>query len=539
MSQGIAEAVPCRSSSPAPCAPRLPVWTSYAIALLFALLGLRGLGNGNIIDTDAARHAMNGAFIHDLIANGRVADPVGYGKEYYGHLPALSMPYHPPMFPAIEALFYFVFGVNLLAARLAVAVAVGVCAVLLYKLVQATHGSDWLALAVTVTLLSLEKSQLVATDVMLEYPAMAFCLAAVYCVRHIEKGYPLWRALLFAFWAAAAIWTKQFAVFLVAVPPLYLLLTGRWRRLFSIPLWVSSGLLGASVIALVSLSMPFHHAGINQVAATPDDMWWVITHNIVYYGEAIGGTLFGIAGLFALAAAGLLIWQIRRTGSSGWNLGLYGAWIVALGVVLLFVGARSGRYLFFMFPPVLAVGYTILHRGCAMFWGEARAWRVPAAFAVAWLVAGLVWHPEFLRGPAQAAEAVMAASPSRVLYGGDADGNFIFEVRARDSRMATTVIPAGKLPDDVFSAAAFEDFCRRYDIGWVVFEETATTKRWNGLLAAPAPSMKLERILPLESSRPRWRGRMRIYRFTSASGHPEGGLELPVGPIGSSVQVSQ
>ena len=193
-------------------APRLPAWTPYLLAVLFALLSLRGLESRNIVDTDAARHAMNGAFVHDLLLSGRIAHPIAYGKEYYGRLPALSMPYHPPLFPAIEALFYFVFGVNLLAARLAVALAVAVCTVLLYRLFAATHHSDVLALCATVTVLSLWNSQLVATDVMLEFPAMAFALAALYCLRDAGREYPLDRALLFATLGAAAVWTKQFAV---------------------------------------------------------------------------------------------------------------------------------------------------------------------------------------------------------------------------------------------------------------------------------------------------------------------------------------
>ena len=77
----------------------------YLLSVLFALLALRGVDADNVISADAARHAMNGAFVHDLIRDGKLTTPVEYGKYYYSHFPALSLPYHPPLFPVVESLF--------------------------------------------------------------------------------------------------------------------------------------------------------------------------------------------------------------------------------------------------------------------------------------------------------------------------------------------------------------------------------------------------------------------------------------------------
>ena len=49
---------------------------------------------------------------------------------------------------------------------------------------------------------------------MFEFPALAFALAALYCLRDLDRGYPLGRALLFAVFASASVWTKQHGVFL-------------------------------------------------------------------------------------------------------------------------------------------------------------------------------------------------------------------------------------------------------------------------------------------------------------------------------------
>ncbi len=145
----------------------------YLLALMFAAWGLRGARTCDIVDTDAARHAMNGAFLHDLIRDAEFTRAAEYAKEYYSRLPALSMPYHPPLFPLVESLAFFALGVNVFAARLLVAFAVAATSVLLYNLVLKTHASHLLAFLTTATFLSVNGSQRLASDVMLEFPALA------------------------------------------------------------------------------------------------------------------------------------------------------------------------------------------------------------------------------------------------------------------------------------------------------------------------------------------------------------------------------
>ena len=152
------------------------LWWGILIALFFGFWGLRSIGANNIVDTDGARHAMNGAFLHDFVARGKLTGIVQYAWTYYAHLPALSMPYHPPLFPAIEAAFFFLFGVNVLAARIAIACAVALSAILFFRLVIATHGSVAIAALSTTTFLSLPYSLWLSSDVMLEFPALVFML---------------------------------------------------------------------------------------------------------------------------------------------------------------------------------------------------------------------------------------------------------------------------------------------------------------------------------------------------------------------------
>src|SRR3954466_13968557 len=101
---------------------RLEVAAPFLLALYFFGSALYGVNRTEVIDTEAARHAMNGAFIYDLVRTGHLLHPIEYGKFYYNRMPALSIPFHPPLFPAIEAIFFAVFGVHLLTARVAIAI---------------------------------------------------------------------------------------------------------------------------------------------------------------------------------------------------------------------------------------------------------------------------------------------------------------------------------------------------------------------------------------------------------------------------------
>ena len=47
--------------------------TPYAMAICFAILSLRGALHNDIYFSDASRHAMNGALIHDMVRSGHLA----------------------------------------------------------------------------------------------------------------------------------------------------------------------------------------------------------------------------------------------------------------------------------------------------------------------------------------------------------------------------------------------------------------------------------------------------------------------------------
>jgi hypothetical protein len=524
---------------------RWPYLWPYLGALFFALWSLRGVGHSGTVDTDAPRHAMNGAFIYDLVRGGHLTHPIDFARTYYGHLPAITMPFHPVVFPAILSGFYALFGVKALSARLAVALAVGICFLLLYRLVEATLRNSAIAACVAITFLSLRCVQLVSTDVMLELPAMAFTLAALCCLcgltfQEETRAFPWGRALLFTALGGLAISTKQHSVFLGGVPVLTALMAGRWRLLKRPQIWISAAILlgiGAGW-ALVWAHFQGSGGNGNQVASSPHQLRLIFFKNARLYSQWSWEYLTGLPEIFAGCSIAAFAYAVSKRQWRAGGLSLYAACIISVALVLLVLGAVDARYLFFLVPGAIVIAYAMLWRGCASVWGERRAWYVPILFAIAWFVTGLFFQPEYLHGPAEAAALITENGPARVLYAGEADGNFVFAVRTRDPNMQTTVVPAGKLPASTFSPEALERFCRHFGINWIVLEDVPEVHNWSSIAAFPAPSMRLERSLPLESNRTRWKsGRIQVYRFTAPADPGGGMLELPVRKLDRPIEI--
>jgi 4-amino-4-deoxy-L-arabinose transferase-like glycosyltransferase len=516
--------------------PRLLRWAPWALALLFTLNALRSLPCGNPIDTDAARHAMNGAFLHDLITSGDFRHPVLFGKQYYSRLPGISMPYHPPLFPSIEAAFFMLFGVNIVAARVAVALAVGIGVLLLYRMVLETHRSHAVAAASVLVFFSWRWTQLVSGDVMLEMPALAFALGALWVIRRPEPVYPLWRGLVLAVLAAASVWTKQTAVFLGAVPFAFVLFTRRWRVLARPTIWISSLLFAGLVFALTLLSAELRWTGVTAATGTRH-LDRIVLHNAAYYAASLARTT-GLA--FAIAAAAAAIVAVIRSLMSKRAAGpdaLYLSWAFsALGVILV-IGVYDERYLFFAVAPLCVITFAAVERLSKLAFGPSKAWLAPVALAAAFAITGLAEPAVFLDGPDDAARAIPGDKPARIVYCGRTNGAFIFSLRSQGHHTRDTVVRGDKLPDDTFTPAAFEDFAHRFGINYIVLERTIVKRRWDPLFDSPTPSMLLMQEIRQPASEPLSDGRLRVYRFTNPSPTPEDTLKFRVKRIGEELEV--
>lgn len=519
-----------------PKSTRLEWWLCIAIALVFSAWGMRSVGPYNVIETDAARHAMNGVFLHDLIAQGKFTHVLTFARSYYGQFPALSLPYHPPLFPLIEALFYTVLGVSAMAARLAVALSIFAAAIAMFRLVMATHRSCAVAALSTITFLCLPEALWLGSDVMLEFPALVFTLLAIYRLQPMDGEYTMRRLIGFTVLAAAAVWTKQQTVFLIAVPFLCAAQMGWWRVFRKAPIWISAALFLVAVGALSALSLPFHGAGVNQ--ALPSAATHV--HQTTYGSLIVRNLNFYVTGYpQAAGPAGVILMAALLAAICGRLMqrkqaALYTAWAVSSFVILLLLRPFATRYLFFTYPALIVLGISGLVSIVERL-TRRRAWGIAAAAAVVLLA--LVQFPyrtQYLRGPDEAARLIAGAKPKRVLYCGGTDGNFIFHYRALRPDLGTTVITGDKLSNETFTPEGLEEFAHDYGVQYIALEEIEdlpVKRPWLPLLKTPARSMVAEQDIPITSSG-RWNGMLRIYRFTNPSDNPKDALSMRMFMIG-------
>jgi len=509
---------------------RLLTLASLLLAIFFGLWSLRGIsGSSSIADYDTARHGLNGAFVLDMFRHWKMAHPVQYGYWYYSRLPALSLPYHPPLFPVFEALIFSIFGVSPFSARLAVAIAATVAVLLMIRLLRKSHGSPLLALMVTASFFALPTVQRLSNTVMLEIPALVFVLAAFLFLVPDEEILQTRRSLWFAIFAAAAIWTKQ-TVFLLPLPFLYVLVSGRWNLIRRSYFWIDTFVVGASGIGLAMLARELQWNGVNQSWARESALQHLV-HNWNFYLH------YGLPGL-VLVGLCLLSYRLPGGRDDFTKDRLYIAWLLATVLILLPAPAYSPRYMFFSIPPVLVLLYNGLRRVGGLLSPQYR-WVVAAAVCLVLVAYGLVnAHVVYLRGPAEVAKILHDSGHRRLLYcGGSTNGAFIFAVRTNDSTLSTIVIRGDKLPEGTFDPEQLRGFVSRYGIDAVVLERTDRPQAWDELSSETLPFLSFERVVPLTDSDHQMSGSLLVYRVPNPSKVPESSLPVPISVLGRDVEL--
>src|SRR5262249_16775669 len=141
----------------------------------------------------------------------------------------------------------------------------------------------------------------------------------------------------------------------------------------------------------------------------------------------------------------------------------------------------------------------------------------------------------------ESARLLASLNPSRILYCGGTDGNFIFSYRSHRAPLDTVILSCDKLPTSIFTRPALEDFTRRYGVDYVVFEQAPQLpqrmkRAWEALIEAPPANLALVRDIQLASSDYRWNGLLRIYRVTNPSSTPETNLMMRMNIVGGSMR---
>ena len=507
-------------------------------------------------NNDETRHLMTGVFFRDMLVDGGWRSPRDYAVQYYLQYPVLGLLVWPPLFYLIEGAVMLVFGTSLLVGKLlVVAFAVMACGYL-FALVSRTH-DRWTA---TVASLFFVLSPLVlehSRQVMLEIPALAFMMAALYhAVVHLEteRRLHLWLA---GFASAAAVLTRFDAA--VIAPGLLLVLWLRrdWRVAFRRETWfalVAAGLVTLPVVWLTVTEFGAVHLSTIVPADAAQPVIRRMLSAALYYPRSLPDQL----GWFVLVPALLGTIVALASGDRRRPAAPYLAMIAATYVTFSAIDEKVPRHSLAWVPAFAALAaYALsLTRGRWLAGRPFGAEMLVAAVIISTAVGSWQTPAPYVRGYAAAAEYVVSrTSASRfVLFDGFLDGDFTYQVRRRDPGRKLWVLRGDKVfyasvinrgagyTEFVKSDREMEDVLFSYDPEYIVVESPQVgdylpmAERLRTVLATHPERYVLEKQVPVESNHPLFRQTtLLIYRSVVRNPWPRTTLELEMLTLGRRV----
>ncbi len=465
--------------------PRL--WTCFLAFLIFvSILQWRaGAFTAEFDGYDESAHFVTGLMIHDYVTSGARVSPLRFAENYYLHYPKVAFGIWPPLFHITEGTWMLLFSPSRFSVLILMAIWAAGLATGCYLVVRPQFGTIP-AFCLAILLLTLPEIQTAANMVMADL--MMSCgifLATLWYAKYLETGRTR-DALLFGILSATAILVKYNAAALVCLPPIALLLSGRFdmmkRRSFWVPVPVVAAICGP---------------------------WYILDRNMVRYAmDPVPGfsdipaaawenlvTLVRLTGvpLFAIAVVGTgSVWQRVRSRSAG-----SGIWIVALSLPVamwffhsILFPISETRYFLVDAPPVLLLAAA----GCEQIasWLRARC-RIRRLSTAAMVLSSCLVYAVVTYRPAArvhygitkiASELVRRADRGQMVLvsgGSDLEGMLVSEMALLDRLQAHSVLRASKVLAHstwmganyglVYSTTAqIADFLRDAPVSTIVFD---------------------------------------------------------------------
>ena len=410
----------------------LPGLWLVLLCIMVGALFITGAPTGGAFSwPDSPRHALNGAFVLDLIKTAPLNDPLAYAQNYYAQYPALTIGLYPPLFSFQLASFYAVLGVSQQTAVVALFVSYCFLVCGIFCLARLWF-SEFLAFGLAVLFAFLPEVSYWGRQVMLEIPAYAFLVwSAYFFVRYIREQ-RIGLLYLSVFLLILGMYTKLSVAF-VAVPYLIALLHARGVSLFrDRHSYIIAALSIVGIAPLVFLTLKLGQANIQSAAGIADSSVSRLSlAGWTWYAEKLPSQLGWPAFVAVVAAIAIVMakreWrdQFRR------DHFLWISWFIVGYIFFSSIDLKEARHsLFLLLPLVMILGFA-----CSQL-SRRRAWLgevIIAVVALATLVTTVIARPvHFVDGYRDVVRFISEVAPpnSNVLFSGYRDGSFIFEMRA-------------------------------------------------------------------------------------------------------------
>lgn len=535
-----------------------------AIVFLATLaIGLPRIAQGGLGWSDAPNHLFDGVFLLEFFRAQPQEAARQWAEQFYLRHPILGIiVYYPPGFALVEAGIFSILSVSVFAARLTVLLFAIGATQLVYAL-----GRRWFdratGLFAALLLVTCPHGRLWLADVMLEWPATFWILAALYAYQKDRDTRRSWWALAWGAAVVMAFLTKQTAGFILPVILLHALIEDvRARRearrgghdsvapdsqnrravirrlewyLARPSLWISLGAAGAVIAAYARFARPY--TALPAQLLKPSLDFSGMAH---WPAEILGWPLLPIA---ALGLVTLLVgsWRGPR--------GLILLWFIAWTGFSLGIAAKEPRYFFFSVTPLCLAAPRFLMRARRAIEADSAdrplAWRTDGPRLVLLtllVVAQAALSLQKDTGPLPDYTSAVAALAERpdadvVLVDAVRDGQFILDAyRNPSTRERIIPLRASKV---LYARAAREKYnyqqfvnnsneivelLNRYGIRYIVIESQLPDTPYRD--ADPPPRQMLRDLLatdarfkllakqPLRCNDPAWHNvELRVYAY--------------------------
>jgi 4-amino-4-deoxy-L-arabinose transferase-like glycosyltransferase len=415
----------------------------FAISLLF----LTASRTGNFWWPDAPRHAMDGAFVRDLIVKLPIMHLRQWAMNYYLHYPAVVILHYPPLFALVEAVFFLVFGVSQFSAQLTVAVFYMMAAAAAYAIARL-----WVdrvqALAISLLFVGAHEIALWGRQVMLEIPTYTFILWSSYFLLLYLKNNATRYLPIAAILLAAALYTKQTAVFMLVVFVITAY-TVKGKEM------IRDSRLGRALILFMLLTLPlllftFRFGTRHFITVTGGSLsnYTNTRFNVaswLFYARRlpnqVGWPILALAGLYPILSLASKTWGLPK-----YAVAFLSSWFTFGYIFFSALQVHESRHSSLILFPLVIFAVSTLSRLLPL---RASPYVVLAS-AVAVFVHTLLYDPvPRIDGYQEAADYIgsHAQEGSIVLFSGSGwgGGPFIFDLRARYGGKNLIVLRADRL----------------------------------------------------------------------------------------------
>jgi hypothetical protein len=238
----------------------------FFLPLFAMLLVSQYLSGGYHIDLsmagDAAGHYVTSLMIHDYAASALGSNPMNFALRYYEQYPRVALGHWPPGFYVVQAALMGIVGRSVTAALMFQAAILGALGAIAATIVSRKYGL-LLGFATGVVVLAQPDMLYANNTVMLDnWLALMTLLTALAWASYAQLP-GLWRSVLFAIVATAAIMTKGNGFALALLPPFYMIVAGQWNLLRRWQTWVAPVLIAVVVLPWYALTYRITADGFN------------------------------------------------------------------------------------------------------------------------------------------------------------------------------------------------------------------------------------------------------------------------------------